>query len=472
MGSGTDVGVYQGTKAVSSRGGHKGLEVHFANIEGVADSTTARLVIPTIGTMSSGTLYCEFTPDSSHSTTHGAVFSHGDYANNHRLYIGVYGGQFMIRLGSGGYGAVGTLAIGQPNRIAVTWSGGSSVIYVNGERYTYSYSGTPGSAVASTCFGCVQNGGIYLPYVGSVKELGVVREEVAESRLFEYSANRWQMFESLNEERFPDTSGPLGGSINPSEETDEAQSITSHKEKAVTHSSETDEAQSLGVEKHITVGTVTETDEAQSLLVEKHRSVSPAEETDSSVAIVLGGSTPVSPAEETDTAVSIGKQKSLSVGTVTETDEAQSISVGKGYSVSPATETDESQSIGYYKHNLIGVATEADSALEITVTGGSQPVTENAGALGGGAKFDPEDNAERRRIIEEALGLREVYESVIETDDKQAAAEIVKDFTTSKKKIPEPESIDFESLVLRIDLVERLIQIEEEGIMLLMLMAA
>ena len=181
----------QGTAGIHPSG--KGLD--YNNTEGETDNAViARSQLSTVGTMPTGTIFISFTPDVAHSTVTGMLFCHGDYTDNHRLYVSVSNSNLNIRLGAGAGTNIGAINIGSENNIAIAWAGTSAVIYINGSRYTYTYTNTPGSIrTDTTYFGSFGAFGDYSsPYDGKISQFLMSDDEESERVLFSYSRDPYQ----------------------------------------------------------------------------------------------------------------------------------------------------------------------------------------------------------------------------------------------------------------------------------------
>lgn len=122
-----------------------------------ATSAIGNVRIPDIGARSAGMVMAVLTADD--VTDQAYVFSHSDYANAARCYLGFLNGAVYVRLGSGAGASRGSITASTKHFVCWRWSGGTGRVHIDGAQAgaNYGYTGTPGSTSQSSQWGAYRN---------------------------------------------------------------------------------------------------------------------------------------------------------------------------------------------------------------------------------------------------------------------------------------------------------------------------
>lgn len=176
-------GVFQGTttgQALNTRNSGAGADCGF--------------VVDDIPAIPRGTLFVSFRQLDNYTTGQDYIFSH----TSNRIYIGVDldTDQLFVRLGSGANGFHGTINSSEFYSAAFSWAGGNYTLYLNGVKYTGTYTGTPGGSTAGRLFDAIGQ------WHGLFYHCGLDTRQWTDEELASYCRSPFQMLEPANSSPF------------------------------------------------------------------------------------------------------------------------------------------------------------------------------------------------------------------------------------------------------------------------------
>jgi hypothetical protein len=116
-----------------------------------------------------------------------------------RFYVGADGGNVYVRIGSSSaLSSTPPLTTNGLVNVAIIVRSGNAIVYINGERFSYSYSGTPGDTNYTTLGAYDREGTVTVQLSGYIYFYGVHDGLAPEPIARTWTQNRFQFFNPVN----------------------------------------------------------------------------------------------------------------------------------------------------------------------------------------------------------------------------------------------------------------------------------